>query len=79
MTVVDVRSYSLISGSTSQETDKGKLGAMRLTTSRISSSCAGLANELSRHTAIASTFSASSAATARSASPPSSACSTRPL
>ena len=78
MTVVEVRSYSLISGSTSNEMLSGRFGALRAMMSLSIISCAGLANELSRHTAIASTFSASSASTARSASAGSSARSTWP-
>src|SRR3979490_1477704 len=68
MTVVEVRSYSLISGRTSDETLSGRCGALRLTMSRSIASCTGLVKELSRQIAIASTFSASSASTARSAS-----------
>jgi MFS family permease len=60
--------YSLISGSTSQEMLSVSPGALRVTMSLIISSCAGLANELMRQTAIASTFSVRSASTARSAS-----------
>ncbi len=76
MTVVDVRSYSLISGSTSNEMLKGRRGALRWTISFSICSCAGLVNELIRQTAIVSTLSASSASTARSASAGSSARST---
>ena len=78
MTVVEVRSYSLISGSTSKETESGRPGARRRTISRSISSWLGLTNELRRQTAMASTFSASNAATARSASAGSRARSTCP-
>jgi hypothetical protein len=76
--VVEVRSYSLISGSTSHETLNGRRGALRAMICLIASSCAGLTNELIRHTAIASTPSTSSASTARSASLGSSGRSTVP-
>ncbi len=79
MTVVEVRSYSLISGSTSKEMQIGRPGALRAMISLMASSCAGLANELRRQTAIASTFSASRASTWASASAGSRARSTRPL
>ena len=43
MTVVDVRSYSLISGSTSELTESASPGAFRLTASRMACSWTGLA------------------------------------
>ena len=51
MTVVLVRSYSLASGRTSQESDTDTPGRCLRKSSPIRRSCIGLTNELRRHTA----------------------------
>ena len=78
-TVVEQRSYSLISGSTSHDSDTGKAGAICAAISRTARSCSPLRHACSRHTAKVSTPSASSARTAAATSSSFSGVSTRPL
>jgi hypothetical protein len=54
-TVVSARSYSYISGSTSEETETGVSGISRSSTSRTRCSCSPLTYALRRHTVTAST------------------------
>ena len=66
--VVDVRSYSLISGNTSALMENGRFGASRLIIDFNKNSCSGFAYELIKQTAIDSTLSSINFLTARSPS-----------